>query len=162
MRHLSSFTKRVLRFLVAMLLMMHGASYAAVFSPEMERFGECSQVMTVHAVELKERAASRDLYYMRVRPWGDSTDERMLRSQRMQGAIFGFPIAADAHTISDQARVTFTGTVYKRRPSMFQRVLGGARGELFYVVELQGEQALLSVSAFYKPPLAICGEASGS
>lgn len=87
MRHLSSFTKRVLRFLVAMLLMMHGASYAAVFSPEMERFGECSQVMTVRAVELKERAASRDLYYMRVRPWGDSTDERMLRSQRMQGPV---------------------------------------------------------------------------
>ncbi len=39
--------------------------------------------------------------------------------------------------------------------------LGGARDELFYAVELHGERALLTVSAFHEPPLTVCEEAPG-
>lgn len=50
-------------------------------------------------------------------PGGGATDERMLRSVQMHGAIFAFPIALRASALSNQADVIFSGT-YKMLASL--------------------------------------------
>ena len=114
--------------------------------------------MVFTAGKLKEGTKSAALYYFRIRPGGNSTDERMLRQLGMSGDIFDIPIG-EALALSDDTLVRFTGTVYKYRPGMLHRVLGGSREELFYEVELLGEKALLHAGSFRTPPLPICKEA---
>jgi len=114
--------------------------------------------MVITAEKLKEWSKSSELHYSRIRPGGNSTDERLLRRLGMSGAIFATPIL-EPLALSDDTPVRFTGTVYKYRPGMLHRVLGGSREQIFYEVELLGEMALLHAGSFRKPPLPICEEA---
>ncbi len=76
----------------------------------------------------------------------------------MGGAIFDIPIM-NAVELSNHTPVQFTGTVYKYKPGLLHRWLGGSRGAIYYEVELLGEKALLHAGSFRAPPLPICEEA---
>ncbi|QKT03639.1 hypothetical protein HUS23_07350 [Ectothiorhodospiraceae bacterium 2226] len=78
------------------------------------------------------------------------------RELGMDGSIFDGPIVRDIPPLRGDAAVQFTGTVYKRMPSVFERYLGGSREALFYGVRFDGKRALLSVGAFVEPPVEIC------
>lgn len=151
--------QRTLLLLILVLLLMSGKAQAGFFFSDYRPFETCTTAMVVSAGELKKGSQSSELYYFRIRPGGDSTDERMLRQLGMSGDIFSLPIG-EAVALSDDTPLRFTGTVYKYRPGMLHRVLGGSREQLFYEVELLGEMALLHAGSFRKPPLPICDEAS--
>jgi hypothetical protein len=151
--------RRTLQLLIFVLLLMSGKAQAGLFFSDDKAFESCTTAMIVSAGELKEGSRSSELYYFRIRPGGDSTDERMLRRLGMSGAIFSIPFGEQALALSDDTPVRFTGTVYKHRPDILHRVLGGSRVEIFYEVELLGETALLRAGSFRKPPLPICDEA---
>ena len=151
--------RRTLLFLLVVLLLMSGKAQAGFFFSDYRPFEVCTTALVVSVGELKKWSKSSELYYFRIRPGGDSTDERMLRRLGMSGAIFSIPIGEQTLALSNDTRVRFTGTVYKRRPGMLHRLLGGAREQIFYEVELLGEKALLRAGSFRKPPSPICDEA---
>ena len=95
----------------------------------------------------------------RIRPGGNSTDERLLRRLGMGGAIFATHIL-NPLALSYDIPLRFTGTVYKYGPGILHRWLGGSRAQIFYEVELLGEKALLHKGSFRNPPLPICAEAN--
>ena len=151
-------SRRTLLLLIIALLIMSGKAQAGFFFSDYKLFKSCTTAMVFTAGKLKEGTKSAALYYFRIRPGGDSTDERMLRRLGMCGDIFDIPIG-EALALSDDTVVRFTGTVCKYRPGMLHRVLGGSREEIFYEVELLGEKALLHAGSFRNPPLPICDEA---
>ena len=151
--------RRTFLLLIAALLVMSGKAHAGLFFSDDRAFESCTTAMIVAAGELKKWSRSSELHYFRIRPGGDSTDERMLRRLGMSGAIFSIPFGEQALALSDDTPVRFTGTVYKHRPDILHRVLGGSREEIFYEVELLGEKALLRAGSFRNPPLPICDEA---
>jgi hypothetical protein len=148
----------MLLLLLVALLLMSGKARAGFFSSDYSPFKSCTTAMSVSAGELKKGSGSSELYYFRIRPGGNSTDERLLRQLGMSGDIFDIPIG-EALPLSDDTPVRFTGTVYKYRPGMLHRLLGGSREQIFYEVELFDEKALLHSGSFRKPPLPICDEA---
>ena len=150
--------RRTLLFLLVVLLLMSGKAQAGFFFSDYRPFEVCTTALVVSVGELKKWSKSSELYYFRIRPGGDSTDERMLRRLGMSGDIFSIPIG-EAVALSDEPPVRFTGTVYKYRPGMLHRVLGGSREQIFYEVELLGEMALLHAGSFRNPPMPICDEA---
>ncbi|MBE0500068.1 MAG: hypothetical protein IBX47_01400 [Desulfuromonadales bacterium] len=150
--------QRTLLLLIFVLLLMSGKAQAGFFFSDYRPFEICTTAMVITAEKLKEDSKSSELHYNRIRPGGDSTDERMLRRLGMSGAIFATPIF-EPFILSDDTPVRFTGTVYKYRPGMLHRVLGGSREQIFYEVELLGEMALLHAGSFREPPLPICDEA---
>jgi hypothetical protein len=150
--------RRTLLFLLVVPLLMSGKAQAAFFFSDYRPFESCTTAMVITAEKLKEGSKSSELHYSRIRPGGNSTDERMLRRLGMSGAIFSIPII-EALALSDDTLVRFTGTAYKYRPGMLHRVLGGSREAIFYEVELLGEKALLHAGSFRSPPLPICDEA---
>lgn len=150
--------RRTLLLPMAALLIMSGKAQAGFFFSDYRPFESCTTAMVFTAEKLKKVSKSTELHYSRNRQGGDSTDERMLRRLGMSGAIFSIPIINDL-ALSDDTPVRFTGTVYKYRPGMLHRVLGGTREQIFYEVELLGEKALLHAGSFRKPPLPICDEA---
>ena len=150
--------RRTLLLLIFVLLLMSGKAQAGFFFSDYRPFESCTTVMVVSAGKLKEGTPSAELHYSRIRPGGNSTDERMLRRLGMSGVIFDIPII-EPLALSGDTPVRFTGRVYKYRPGMLHRWLGGSREQIFYEVELLGEMALLHAGSFRKPPLPICDEA---
>jgi hypothetical protein len=150
--------RRTLLLPIVALLIMSGKAHAGFFFSDYRPFLSCTTAMVFTAGKLKEGTTSAALYYFRIRPGGNSADERMLRRLGMSGDIFDIPIG-EALALSDDTPVRFTGTVFKYRPGMLHRVLGGSREQIFYEVELLGEKALLHAGSFRKPPLPICDEA---
>lgn len=150
--------RRLPLLLIAILLLMSGKAQAGLFISDARAFESCTTAIVVSAGELKKWSSSSELYHFRIRPGGNSTDERILRRLGMSGDIFDIPIG-EALALLDDTAVRFTGTVYKRRPGMLHRLLGGSRKQIFYEVELLGEKALLHAGSFRKPPLPICHEA---
>jgi hypothetical protein len=124
--------RRTLLFLLLVLLPMSGKAQAGLFFSDDKAFESCTTAMIVSTGELKKWSRSSELYYFRIRPGGDSTDERMLRRLGMSEAIFSIPFGEQALALSDDTPVRFTGTVYKHRPDILHRVLGGSRVEIFY------------------------------
>lgn len=144
--------------LIIVSLLMGGKAQAGLFLSDDRAFKSCTMAMIVSAGELKEGSKSSELHYSRIRPGGNSIDERLLRRLAMGGAIFATPIL-NPLALSDGTPLRFTGTVYKYRPGLLHRWLGGSREQIFYEVELLGEKALLHAGSFRKPPLPICIEA---
>jgi len=152
-------SRRTLLILLFVLFLTGGKAQAGIFFSDDRAFESCTTAMVISAGELKKWSRSSVLYYFRIRPDGDSTDERMLRRLGMSGAIFSTSFGEQSLALSDDTPVRFTGTVYKHRPDILHRVLGGSKEVIFYEVELLGEMALLRAGSFRKPPLPICEEA---
>lgn len=150
--------RRTLLLLIGVLLFMSGKAQAGFFFSDYRPFESCTITMVITAEKLKEGSKSSELHYSRNRPGGNSTDERNLRRLGMSGAIFATPIL-EPFALSDDTPLRFTGTVYKYRPGILHRVLGGSREQIFYEVELLGEMALLHAGSFRNLPLPICDKA---
>lgn len=149
---------RALALLTGGIVLMGGLT-ACTLNPRVKTFRDCAPAIEVVARDLKEMSLTKELYYTPLTPSMIGQDARMFTTLGATGYIFLGRFKNDDTPLAGDERLRFTGTVYKRKPSIPERLIGRVPNRLFYEVIVAGKSVALHAGSFEKLPASVCAAA---
>jgi hypothetical protein len=131
-------------------------AFSAWFSPELERFEDCTVEKTFLASTLKERSITSTLYVTRIQEDQESQTAKLFRERGLAGEIAYRPVYPSDTEIEDSRTMVLTSVVYRREASFLEKFFSGSETQVYFEVKMDGESFALNLSSFERPPFEVC------
>lgn len=131
-------------------------AFSAWFSPELERFEECTTKKTFLASTLRKRSITSTLYVTRIQEDQESQTAKLFRGQGLAGEIAYRPVYPSDTELEGSQAVVLTSVVYRREAGSLEKFFSGSETQVYYEVRMDDESFALNLGSFETPPFEVC------